>query len=196
MAKPTPFEIKIPDAELDDLRRRLAATRWPEAELVDDWEQGIPLSYLQDVCSYWQEKYDWRAREAALNRFPQFKLPVQGLDIHFVHVKSPEKNALPLIMTHGWPGSIVEFQKVIGPLSDPKAHGGDAADAFDVICPSLPGYGWSSAPAKPMHPKEIADLWAKLMTEVFGIEKFSAQGGDWGSIITSWLGHRHPRPSA
>ncbi|MBW2696543.1 MAG: epoxide hydrolase N-terminal domain-containing protein, partial [Deltaproteobacteria bacterium] len=138
-----PFRIQATDDELDDLKRRLRATRWPDEEPVDDWSQGIPLAYLQEVCSYWSEKYDWRARETRLNEFPQFKTPIDGLGIHFVHARSKEPDALPLIITHGWPGSIVEFQKVIAPLVDPVAHGGDASDAFHVICPSLPGYGFS-----------------------------------------------------
>jgi len=148
MSQITPFEIDIPDAQLDDLKQRLANTRWPEAELVDDWSQGTPLSYVKEVCEYWGKEYDWRERERLLNRFPQFKTNLGGLGIHFVHVKSPEANATPLVMTHGWPGSIVEFQKVIGPLSDPVAHGGDAEDAFHVVCPSLPGYGFSDKPTE------------------------------------------------
>ena len=133
-----PFRIAASDAELDDLRRRLRATRWPEREAVDDWSQGIPLGYVQDVCAYWSEKYDWRARETRLNRFPQFRTELDGLGIHFLHVRSRHEGALPLVITHGWPGSIVEFLKVIEPLTDPTAHGGEAGDAFHVVCPSLP----------------------------------------------------------
>ncbi len=140
MSDPQPFQIQIPDADLDDLRRRLKATRWPDAEPVDDWSQGIPLAYLQEVCAYWGEKYDWREREARLNQSPGFLTQIDGVDIHFLHIRSPEENAMPLVMTHGWPGSIVEFQKVIGPLSNPSAHGGDPADAFHIVCPTLPGY--------------------------------------------------------
>ena len=132
-AEVTPFRIETPQEALDDLRRRLRATRWPEAETVEDWSQGIPLAYVQDVCRYWADEYDWPTREARLNAFPQFRTAVDGLGIHFVHVRSPHEDALPLVITHGWPGSIVEFQKVIAPLADPTAHGGEARDAFHVV---------------------------------------------------------------
>ncbi|MFP6639354.1 MAG: epoxide hydrolase, partial [Myxococcota bacterium] len=185
-----PFRIEASDEELEDLKRRLAATRWPNPETVDDWSQGIPLAYVQEVCAYWAEKYDWRAREARLNEFAQFKTDIDGLGIHFVHVESPEPNALPLIITHGWPGSIVEFQKVIGPLTDPVAHGGDAADAFHVVCPSLPGYGFSDKPTSAGYGVEkIADLWAALMARL-GYDRYMAQGGDWGSMVTNQIGVR------
>ena len=146
MSQIVPFQIQIPDADLQDLKTRLARTRWAEAETVSDWSQGIPLAYVKEVCEYWASKYDWRERERKLNRFPQFKTKIDGLDIHFIHVKSPVATATPLVMTHGWPGSIVEFQKVIAPLADPVAHGGKAEDAFHVVCPSLPGYGFSEKP--------------------------------------------------
>ena len=142
-----PFRIDVPEEDLVDLRERLTRTRWPEAETVDDWSQGIPLAYVQELCEYWATKYDWRATEARLNAFPQFRTELDGLGIHFLHVRSPEPDALPLVITHGWPGSVVEFHKVIGPLTDPVAHGGDAADAFHVVCPSLPGYGFSDQPS-------------------------------------------------
>ena len=142
----TPFKIETSAAQLDDLRRRLAATRWPEKETPADWSQGIPLAYVQEVCRYWGEQYDWPAREALLNRFPQFRTTIDDVGIHFIHARSPHANALPLVMTHGWPGSIVEFHKVIEPLTDPTRHGGAAADAFHVVCPSLPGYGYSDKP--------------------------------------------------
>ena len=159
-----PFRIDIPDAELVDLRERLARTRWPEAETVDDWSQGIPLAYVHELCDYWATTYDWRASEARLNAFPQYRTELDGLGIHFVHVRSPEPGALPLVITHGWPGSIVEFHKVIGPLTDPVAHGGDAADAFHVVCPSLPGYGFSDRPEAPgWTTPRIAEAWATLM---------------------------------
>ncbi|MDJ0789437.1 MAG: alpha/beta fold hydrolase [Myxococcota bacterium] len=184
----TPFRIQASDAELDDLKRRLQATRWPEPETVDDWTQGIPLSYVQEVCAYWAEKYDWRTREAALNRFDQFQTNLEGLDIHFVHVRSPHENALPLIITHGWPGSIVEFHKVIEPLTDPTAHGGDAADAFHVVCPSLPGYGFSGKPTSTgWNVQKIAATWTQLMQRL-GYERFVAQGGDWGAMVTTAIG--------
>ena len=180
-----PFKIEISDAELEDLRRRLAATRWPEPETVDDWSQGIPLSYVQEVCAYWEEKYDWRTREALLNRFPQFKTEIDGLDIHFIHVRSPHEDAMPLVITHGWPGSIVEFQKVIAPLTDPTSHGGEASDAFHVVCPSLPGYGFSDKPKTTgMDVAKIGETWAKLMARL-GYDRYAAQGGDWGSMVTT-----------
>ena len=180
-----PFKIEISDAELDDLRRRLAATRWPEPETVDDWSQGIPLSYVQEVCAYWAEKYDWRAREALLNQFAQFKTEIDGLDIHFIHVRSPHPDAMPLVITHGWPGSIVEFQKVIAPLVDPTSHGGEASDAFHVVCPSLPGYGFSDKPKTPgMDVGKLGETWAKLMARL-GYDRYAAQGGDWGSMVTT-----------
>ncbi|MEE2662479.1 MAG: epoxide hydrolase [Myxococcota bacterium] len=192
MATPEPFEIRTSDEELDDLRRRLLATRWPEVECVDDWSQGIPLAYLKEVCQYWADKYDWRERAAKLNAYPQFRLPLQGLGIHFQHIRSPEPDALPLVMTHGWPGSIVEFQKVIGPLTDPAAHGGDAADAFHLVCPSLPGYGFSDKPSSTgWGVQKIADAWGELMAAL-GYERYVAQGGDWGAIVTTCIGIQDP----
>jgi pimeloyl-ACP methyl ester carboxylesterase len=187
-----PFRIEASDAEIADLQRRLASTRWPDPEPVDDWSQGIPLAYLQEVCAYWGEKYDWRAREEKLNAFPQFKTTVDGLGIHFIHVRSPEPGAQPLIMTHGWPGSIVEFQKVIGPLTNPAAHGGEPADAFHVVCPSLPGYGYSDKPAQTgWGVEKTADAWSKLMLKL-GYERYVAQGGDWGSMVTTMIGAQDP----
>jgi len=187
-----PFRIAVGDDVIDDLRDRLRRTRWPEAELVEDWSQGAPLDWIQDVCRYWAGQYDWRQREAALNRFAQFKTEIDGLDIHFVHMRSPRADALPLIITHGWPGSIVEFHKVIEPLVDPAAHGGDAADAFHVICPSLPGFGFSSKPASTgWGVDRIAATWAKLMARL-GYARYGAQGGDWGSAVTSSLGAQDP----
>ncbi|MDJ0866561.1 MAG: alpha/beta fold hydrolase [Myxococcota bacterium] len=183
-----PFRIETGDDEIDDLRRRLRATRWPNAEPVSDWSQGIPLAYVQEVCAYWAEKYDWRAREERLNAFPQFRTPIDGLGIHFVHVRSPHEDALPLVVTHGWPGSIVEFQKVIGPLSDPTRHGGDARDAFHVVCPSLPGYGFSDKPAETgWGVGRIATVWDQLM-ERLGYGSYVAQGGDWGAMVTTLIG--------
>jgi pimeloyl-ACP methyl ester carboxylesterase len=184
MTEIRPFRIDVSEAELADLHDRLARTRWPEPETVDDWSQGIPLAYVQDLCEYWRTTYDWRAREAALNRFPQFTTELDGLDIHFLHVRSPEPDALPLLITHGWPGSVVEFHKVIEPLTDPVAHGGDAADAFHVVCPSLPGYGFSDKPAQPgWGVGRIAAAWATLMRRL-GYDRYGAQGGDWGAAIT------------
>jgi pimeloyl-ACP methyl ester carboxylesterase len=187
-----PFRIDVPESELTDLHERLARTRWPEPETVDDWSQGIPLAYVQDLCDYWRTSYDWRAREAALNRFPQFTTALDGLDIHFLHVRSPEPDALPLVITHGWPGSVVEFHKVIEPLTDPVAHGGDAADAFHVVCPSLPGYGFSGRPSAPgWKTPHIAEQWAVLMTRL-GYDRYGAQGGDWGASVTTSIGQQDP----
>ena len=191
-----PFTIDVADDVLDDLRRRLHNTRWPEAELVDDWSQGIPLSYVREVCDYWADEYDWRAREAALNRFDQFITEIDGIDIHFVHMRSPHENALPLIITHGWPGSIVEFHKVLEPLTDPTAHGSDAAHAFHVVVPSLPGFGFSGKPTETgWGVDKIADVFAELMARL-GYDRYVAQGGDWGSAITTALGALHPNQCA
>ncbi len=185
-----PFTIAVADTVLDDLRRRLAATRWPEAATVDDWSQGVPLPWLQAMCHYWADGYDWRTREAALNRFTHFSTGLDGLDIHFIHQRSPHESARPLLITHGWPGSVVEFHKVIEPLTDPTAHGGDAADAFHVVCPSLPGFGFSGKPARPGWSVEhIARCWAALMARL-GYERYLAQGGDWGSAVTQSLGRQ------
>jgi epoxide hydrolase len=183
-----PFKIAIPDDTLNDLRHRLRATRWPEQELVVDWSQGVPLAWIKDLCHYWAEQYDWRAREALLNRFTQFTTPVDGLDIHFIHQRSPHAGARPLLITHGWPGSIVEFQKVIDPLVNPTAHGGAAQDAFHVICPSLPGFGFSEKPKETGWGVErIAQTWAALMVKL-GYDQYFAQGGDWGSAVTRAIG--------
>ena len=188
MAEIRPFKIAAPDADLTDLLRRILATRWPEAEVVDDWSQGIPLAYVQELAAYWTDGYDWRTREAALNRFDQFITEIDGVDIHFIHQRSPHADAMPLIMTHGWPGSIVEFHKVIEPLSNPTAHGGKAEDAFHVICPTLPGYGFSGKPTQSGWGIErIAKTWAALM-ERLGYDRFGAQGGDWGAAVTTQIG--------
>ena len=187
-----PFRIDVSDADLDDLRRRLRQTRWPGRETVDDWSQGIPLAYTRQLCEYWLERYDWRASEARLNRFPQFLTRIDGVDIHFIHARSPHPGALPLVITHGWPGSVVEFHKVIEPLADPVAFGGDAADAFHVVCPSLPGYGFSGQPDRPgWGTGRIADAWDQLMGRL-GYPRYAAQGGDWGAQVTTALGMRHP----
>jgi pimeloyl-ACP methyl ester carboxylesterase len=191
----TPYRVEIPDAVLADLRERLVRTRWPERETVPDWSQGIPLGYVQDLCRYWVDGYDWRATEARLNRLGQFKATVDGLGVHFLHVRSPEPEALPLVITHGWPGSVVEFEKVIGPLSDPAGHGGDRADAFHVVCPSLPGYGWSDKPSSPGWGVErIASAWHQLMTRL-GYQRYGAQGGDWGAMVTMHMGRQAARES-
>jgi pimeloyl-ACP methyl ester carboxylesterase len=183
-----PFRIAVPEPVLEDLRARLRATRWPDAELVSDWSQGAPLAWIQAMCDHWANRYDWRAREAALNRFDQFITRIDGLDIHFIHQRSPHPQARPLLITHGWPGSVVEFHKVIGPLTDPVAHGGSADDAFHVVCPSLPGFGFSGKPTTPGWGVErIAQAWAALMSRL-GYERYFAQGGDWGSAVTRAIG--------
>ncbi len=183
-----PFSIATPEADLDDLRRRLTSTRWPERETPDDWSQGIPLDYVKDICSYWRDEYDWRRCEAWLNNIPQFTTEIDGLDFHFLHIRSPHENALPMVMTHGWPGSIIEFSKVIGPLTDPGAHGGDNADAFHVVCPTLPGFGYSGKPTSPGWGVErIGVAWGQLMARL-GYDRYVAQGGDWGAAVTCSMG--------
>ncbi len=181
----TPFRIEVSDADILDLTGRLARTRWPEHETVADWSQGVPLEYLRDLCLYWADTYDWRRREARLNLFPQFRTQIDGLGIHFLHVRSPVHDATPLVMTHGWPGSFIEFLEVIGPLTDPVAHGGEARDAFHVVCPSLPGFAFSDKPTSTGWGVErIATAWAELMARL-GYDRYGAQGGDWGSAVTS-----------
>jgi pimeloyl-ACP methyl ester carboxylesterase len=180
-----PFQIHVPDADLADLRRRIHATRWPDKETVTDQSQGVQLDKLQALVRYWGTDYDWRKVEARLNALPQFITTIDGVDIHFVHVRSRHANALPVIVTHGWPGSIIEQLKIIGPLTDPTAHGGRAEDAFDVVIPSLPGYGFSGKPTGPgWDPDRIARAWAELMRRL-GYTRYVAQGGDWGTPITS-----------
>jgi epoxide hydrolase len=187
-----PFRIDVPDAELDDLRQRLDVASWPERETVDDWSQGVPLDYMKELCAYWATGYDWRATEARLNALPQFRTEFDGLGIHLLHVRSQHPDALPLVITHGWPGSIVEFLKVIGPLTDPAAHGGDPADAFHVVCPSLPGYGFSDKPQRTGWGVErIAAAWAELMARL-GYERYGAQGSDWGTSISARIGQSDP----
>ncbi len=186
MAEIRPFRIDVPDAVLEDLRDRLTRTRWPEAECVDDWSQGMPLAYTRELAGYWAEDYDWRSREAALNRFDQFVTEIDGLDIHFIHQRSPHVDALPLLITHGWPGSIVEFHKVIQPLVDPPT--GISQDAFHVVCPTLPGYGFSGKPATTGWGVErIARAWETLMSRL-GYDRYGAQGGDWGAAVTTQIG--------
>jgi pimeloyl-ACP methyl ester carboxylesterase len=188
----TPFRIEVPDAELDDLRDRLRRTRWPEREPVEDWSQGVPLGYLQQLCAYWADEYDWRTTEARLNALPQFRIEIDGLGIHFLHARSPHADALPLVLTHGWPGSIVEFLEVIGPLADPPAHDGDASDAFHVVCPSLPGYGFSDKPAQTGWGIErIAAAWTRVMASL-GYERYGAAGSDWGTSISTFVAQQDP----
>jgi pimeloyl-ACP methyl ester carboxylesterase len=187
-----PFALEIADADLDELRSRLRRTRWAEAEPVDDWSQGMPLAYLQDLCRYWSEEYDWRAVEGRLNEVGQFRTEIDGIGIHFLHRRSSHPGALPLVLTHGWPGSVVEFLKVIEPLTEPTEFGGSASDAFDVVCPSLPGYGFSDKPTDAgWGVPRIAAAWAELMSRL-GYERYGAQGGDWGSEVTTTLARLDP----
>ena len=188
-----PFTVQVPQAALDDLRRRIHATRWPDKETVDDRSQGTQLSKLQELVRYWGTDYDWRKVEARLNALPQFTTTIDGLDIHFIHVRSRHPNALPVIITHGWPGSVTEQLKVIGPLTDPTALGGKASDAFDVVIPSMPGYGFSAKPTSTgWNPERIARAWAELMSRL-GYTRYVAQGGDWGSPVSSAMA-RHAAP--
>jgi pimeloyl-ACP methyl ester carboxylesterase len=183
-----PFHVEFPEAELTELRRRIAATRWPERETVSDDSQGVRLALMQDLTRYWGTDYDWAKCEAKLNALPNFTTEIDGLDIHFIHVRSRHQDALPLIVTHGWPGSIIEQLKIIGPLTDPTAHGASAADAFDVVIPSLPGHGFSAKPATTgWDPARIARAWAELMKRL-GYTRFVAQGGDWGAAVTQQMG--------
>lgn len=187
-----PFAVAIPDSEIDDLKLRLARTRWPNQETVPDWSQGVRLENTASLIEYWEKKYDWRRFERELNSFPQFVTNIDGLDIHFIHVTSKNPNAMPLILTHGWPGSIVEFLKVIGPLTDPVAFGGNVEDSFDVVIPSLPGFGFSGKPTEMgWTVSRIASAWVELMRRL-GYTKWAAQGGDWGAVVTSTLGAMQP----
>jgi pimeloyl-ACP methyl ester carboxylesterase len=187
-----PFQLAIPQEQLDDLCRRLDATRWPEKETVDDWSQGTPLAVLQELAAYWRHSYDWRACEARLNSLGQFVTGIDGVDIHFLHLRSPHEEALPLVLTHGWPGSVIEFMRVIGPLTDPVAYGGRAEDAFHVVAPSLPGYGFSGKPTRTGWGIErIARAWAELMRRL-GYSRWAAQGGDWGAFVTHAIGSQAP----
>lgn len=182
------YKIDIQQTVLDDLQARLAMTRFPDKEPVDDWSQGIPLAYVEDVAAYWRDSYDWRRCEKALNQYPHYITEIDGVDIHFMHIRSPEPDARPLLMTHGWPGSIIEFMDVIGPLTDPVAHGGEAKDAYHLVTPSLPGYGFSGKPTKTGWGIEtIAKAWDILMTRL-GYDRYFAQGGDWGALVTSTIG--------
>jgi pimeloyl-ACP methyl ester carboxylesterase len=186
-----PFKIAVPDAVLADLRDRLARTRFPDEIPDSDWTYGSKLSYVKELVAYWRDRYDWRRHEAALNAFPQFRARVGDLGIHFIHVKGKGPKPFPLVITHGWPGSVAEFTKIIGPLTDPAAHGGDPADAFDVVCPSMPGYGFSDHARTPgMDAEKIAGSWAELMRGL-GYARFGAQGGDWGAMVSTYLGANH-----
>lgn len=187
----TEFRVEIADSQLDDLRGRLKRTRWPEAETVSDWSQGVPLAYLRELCAYWADEYDWRRAEIELNRFAQYRTTIDGLGIYFIHARSPHEHALPLILTHGWPGSVLEFSKVIEPLTEPEKHGGDPADAFHVVCAALPGFGFSDKPTSTGWGVErIAAAWAELMSRL-GYSRYGAQGGDWGAAISTHLAEQN-----
>jgi pimeloyl-ACP methyl ester carboxylesterase len=187
-----PFRIDVPEEDLVDLRRRIAATQWPEKETVADESQGVPLATIQELARYWATDYDWRKCEAKLNALPQFITEIDGLDIHFIHVRAEHEDALPLIVTHGWPGSIIEQLKILGPLTDPTAHGGSAEDAFDVVIPSMPGYGFSGKPTSTgWGPERMARAWAELMKRL-GYTRYVAQGGDWGAFVVDQMGLQAP----
>lgn len=189
-----PFKVAIPQSTLDDLQTRLRLTRWPDKETVTDWSQGVPLAVIQDLCAYWQTEYDWRRCEALLNSYPQFTTTIDGLEIYFLHIRSKNHNALPLLITHGWPGSILEFRHVIEKLVDPEAHGGSAEDAFHLVVPALPGYGFSKKPRETGWGIErTARAWAELMQRLGYANAdrgWAAQGGDWGSHVVSSLGQQ------
>ncbi|RAO35931.1 Microsomal epoxide hydrolase [Micromonospora saelicesensis] len=187
-----PFKVEIPDADLKAMRARIAATRWPEKETVPDQSQGVQLTTMQALARYWEKEYDWRKVEARLNALPQFMTEIDGLDIHFLHIRSKHEDALPLIVTHGWPGSVIEQMKIIDPLTNPTAHGASASDAFHLIIPSMPGYGFSGKPSQPgWDPQHIANAWIELMRRL-GYTQFVAQGGDWGALITELMGVQAP----
>ena len=188
----TPFRIDVPQAQLDDLAARLANTRWPDQPADAGWRLGVPVDYMRELAEYWRIGFDWRAQEARINAFPQFQTMIDGTTVHFLHVVSPEPDAIPVLLTHGWPGSIVEFLDVIGPLTDPQAYGGDAADAVSVVVPSIPGFGFSGPPAETgWGPARVAKAFAELMTRL-GHERFGAHGGDWGAIISRELAVQFP----
>jgi pimeloyl-ACP methyl ester carboxylesterase len=194
-AEPTavrPFQIDVPEEQLAELRRRIDAARWPSNELVDDRSQGVQLATMQALARFWTAEYDWRACEAKLNALPQFMTEIDGVDIHFIHVRSPHENAMPLIVTHGWPGSVIELLEVVGPLTDPTAHGGQAEDAFHLVLPSLPGYGFSGEPAElGWNVGRVAQAWAELMSRL-GYTRYVAQGGDVGAAVTDTMGRQAP----
>jgi epoxide hydrolase len=187
-----PFRISVPDEDIEDLRNRLSTTRWAETFPDPDWNYGVDPAFLRELCRYWSEGYDWRVHEAALNQFPQFMTRIDGAKLHFLHVRSSEPDATPIVMTHGWPGSVVEFVKVLEPLTNPAKYGGDPKDAFHVVCPSIPGYGFSGPTHEPgWDTKRVAGILAELMNEL-GYDRYGAQGGDWGASVAVWLGHLDP----
>ncbi|HEY3598736.1 MAG TPA: epoxide hydrolase, partial [Paraburkholderia sp.] len=191
---PIPFEVRVPQAAIDDLHLRLGLVRWPDRETVNDWSQGVPLAAAQSLIEYWLHQYDWRKFESRINRFPQFRTCIDGVGIHFIHARSAHPDALPIILTHGWPGSVVEFLDVIDRLTDPTRFGGRAEDAFDVVVPSIPGYGFSDKPTEQgWNTQRIARAWTVLMQERLGYRHWVAQGGDWGSAITHALASQRPQ---
>src|SRR5438309_2603032 len=191
--KPIPFTLHIPDADIADLRERLARTRFPDSAPGEAWAYGADVAYLRELNEYWRTKFDWRAEEAALNAFPQFKVALDDVDLHYLHVPGVGPDPMPLLLLHGWPGSVFEFLDIIPLLTDPARFGGDPADAFTVVAPSLPGYGLSFAPGQPRFGiEEIADCVAALMHDRLGYSKFGVQGGDWGAFTAARLGHAHP----
>jgi len=192
LKEPIPFRANISESVLDDLRDRLDRARFPDQLDGAGWTYGTERDYLQELCAYWRDGFDWRDQEARLNAFEQFMLPIDGIDLHFIHHRSPHPDATPLILSHGWPGSVFEFMKIIGPLTDPESHGGSKADAFHVVCPSLPGYGFSSAPQESgFGIKQVAEVEVKLMAAL-GYDRYIAQGGDWGSVAAAWQGALDP----
>jgi pimeloyl-ACP methyl ester carboxylesterase len=190
---PTPFRLHVPDETLKDLRERLSRVRWPDEPPIEPWTTGTSVVYMRQLVDYWRDRFDWRAQEEALNRFHHFKVPLAGIDLHFIHEQGKGPNPMPLVLSHGWPGSVVEFHKILPMLTDPARFGGDPADAFTVVAPSLPGYTMSFRPGqKRFSVEEIGEVFAALMTDVLGYKKFGAQGGDWGAFVTSRLGYQFP----
>lgn len=193
MSVPRPFQLSVPQSVLDDLQQRLARTRWAETPPMAPWSTGTSVDYLKGLVDYWRSGYDWRAHEAKLNGFRQFTVPLSGIDLHFIHEEGKGPDPMPLLLSHGWPGSVFEFHKILPMLTDPARFGGDPADSFTVVAPSLPGYTFSFSPGQQRFKlEEIADTFAALMTDVLGYRKFGAQGGDWGAFITSRLGYAFP----
>jgi microsomal epoxide hydrolase len=191
-ARPSPFTLRVADELLADLKARLERARWPDEPPLEPWSTGTSVAYLKELVDYWRTGFDWRAQEARLNGFRQFKVPLAGIDVHFIHEEGKGPAPIPLLLSHGWPGSVIEFLRLIPMLTDPASHGGDARDSFTVVAPSLPGYTLSFAPGQRRFAvEEIADVFAELMTDVLGYERFGAQGGDWGSFVTSRLGYTH-----
>ncbi|XXX76444.1 epoxide hydrolase [Sorangium sp. So ce134] len=190
--QPRPYRIDVPQATLDDLRRRLDATRFPDPLPGGGWAHGADVAYVRELCEHWRARYDWRAHEAALNQIPQYLCEVDGVDLHFWHVRGKGPDPLPLLLIHGWPGSMMEYYNLIGPLTDPAAHGGDPADAFDVVIPALPGYGFGGKPREPgWDIRRVAAAFDRLMVEALGYRRYGAQGGDWGALVSAWLGGAH-----